>query len=164
MRTFVKAAMVAAAVIGGNGSAATAQTAKDLAGSWNLVSATVEQGSKQIDVFGPNPKGLLILGADGRFALLESRNDLHRFAANSRAEGTSDENKAVVTGSLAYYGRYAVDEAGKSLTYHIEVSTFPNWAGSDQRRPFTLVGDQLTYVSPGSLGLGPAKVVWKRAH
>jgi hypothetical protein len=164
MMTFVKIAAVATAVIAGYSSAAMAQTAKDLAGSWDLVSATIEQGDKQIDVFGPNPKGLLILGADGRFALLEIRSDLHPFAAESRAKGTPDENKAVVTGSLAYYGRYTVDEAGKSLTYHIEGSTYPNWIGSDQVRPFTLVGEEFTYVSPGSLGLGPAKVVWKRAH
>jgi hypothetical protein len=33
-----------------------AQTAKDLAGTWTLVSVVTEQGGNKTDPFGPNPK------------------------------------------------------------------------------------------------------------
>jgi hypothetical protein len=55
-----------------------------------------------------------------------------------------------------------VDASDKSLVFRIEGSTFPNWIGAEQRRPFSLSGDELTYTSPGSTGI-PAKVVMRRA-
>ena len=49
----------------------------------------------------------------------------------------------------------------KALLFHIESSTFPNWRGAEQRRPFTLSGDELTYTSPGSIGVA-AQVTMRR--
>ena len=46
-----------------------------------------------------------------------------------------------------------MDEAGKALIFRIEASTFPNWTGAEQRRAFALRGDELTYTSPGSIGV-----------
>jgi len=55
-----------------------------------------------------------------------------------------------------------VDETGKFLVLRIESSTFPNWAGAEQRRPFSLSGDELTYISPGSSGVA-TEIVLRRA-
>src|SRR5207248_11495665 len=38
-----------------------AQTAKDLAGSWTLVSVVTERDGHKTDSFGPNPKGILMV-------------------------------------------------------------------------------------------------------
>jgi hypothetical protein len=35
----------------------------------------------------------------------------------------------------------------------IESSTFPNWSDVEQRRPFSLSGDELTYTTPGTTGV-----------
>jgi len=51
---------------------------------------------------------------------------------------------------------------GKTLVFRIESSTFPNWNGAEQRRPFSLSGDELTYTSPGSTGVA-TQVVMRRA-
>ena len=51
-------------------STAIAQTAKDLVGTWNAVSATVEQGGNKTDTFGPNPKGTLVFDGNGRYVLV----------------------------------------------------------------------------------------------
>jgi hypothetical protein len=48
---------------------------------------------------------------------------------------------------------YTVAEADKTLVLHVESSTFPNWDGAEQRRAFSLSGDELTYTSPGSTGV-----------
>src|ERR1051326_2335549 len=37
-----------------------AQTVKDLAGTWTLVSVVTEQDGKKTDPFGPNPQGILM--------------------------------------------------------------------------------------------------------
>jgi hypothetical protein len=88
---------------------------------------------------------------------------LAKIAAGSRTQGTPDENKAVVHGSIAHTGRYTIDDGGKSITFHIETSTFPNWNGTSQKRALKLEGDTLSYtVTQPSAGGAPNDVVWKR--
>jgi hypothetical protein len=139
-----------------------AQTARDLVGTWTLVSNVTEQGGARTDVYGRNPRGTLVFGSDGRYALVFLRRELPYFATSSRLSGTPDENRAVVQGSIAHFGTYSVDAAGKALVLRIEGSTFPNWTGTEQRRTFTLSGDELTYTSPGSIGT-PTQVTVRRA-
>jgi hypothetical protein len=141
---------------------ARAQTAKDLVGAWVPVSNVAEQGGAKIQPYGPNPQGMLIFDANGRYGLILSRSDVPKFASNSRTKGTDEENKAVVQGTISHFGRYSVNEADKSITFHIESSTFPNFNGVEQKRPFTLAGDQLTYTVPGSSVGGTATASWKR--
>ena len=57
---------------------------------------------------------ILVFDGNARYALTLIGANLPKFAANNRAAGTADENKAVVAGSLAHFGTYAVDEANKS--------------------------------------------------
>lgn len=136
---------------------AAAQAAKDLVGAWDLEAAG--------ETYGKNPTGRLIFSADGRYALVITRNDLPKFASESRVKGTPDENKAVVAGSVAHFGRYSVDEKEKAILLKIESSTFANWNGSEQKRPFELKGNQLRYTNPKPSAGGPptGQVIWNRA-
>jgi Lipocalin-like domain len=91
------------------------------------------------------------------------RSDLPKFASNNRQQGAAEENKAIVQGSISYFGTYTVDEGAKTLTFHIEGCSFPNWIGTDQKRSFTLANDEMTWsVASGSSGK-PIRAVWKRA-
>jgi hypothetical protein len=86
-----------------------------------------------------------------------------KIAAGARTKGTPEENKAVVDGSIAHTGRYTIDDGGKSITFHVETSTFPNWNGTTQKRPLTVKGDMLTYtVTAPSNGSAPNDVTWRR--
>jgi hypothetical protein len=60
-------------------------------------------------------------GRAGVFALPE---DHKLFASNNRLDGTPDENRASVQGSIAYFGTYTVNDADHTLTFHIERCTF----------------------------------------
>jgi len=113
-------------------------------------------------MYGPNPQGLASFNSNGRYILLISRSGQPKFASNNRMEGTPEEYKAVVQGMNAHFGRYTVNEADKTITFHIETSTFPNWNGAEQKRPFTLTGDEFKWTTAGSSG-GMAEVVLKRA-
>jgi hypothetical protein len=106
---------------------AAAQTAKDIVGTWTLVSVTLEQDGKKSDLFGPNLRGQVTFGPNGRMSFIITRSDLPKFASNNRQAGTPEENKAVVQGSIAYFGTYSVSEKDKTFTVHIESCTFPNW-------------------------------------
>ena len=68
-------------------------------------------GTKR-QLFG-NPKGLLILAANGQFAQIMVRADRPNFKANNRLEGTAEENKAAVQGTTATFGTWSADEASR---------------------------------------------------
>ena len=142
---------------------AFAQTAKDLAGTWTLVSTVTEQGGNKTDTFGPNPKGILTVDTNGRYVLAIARADLPKVASNNRTTATPEENKAIVQGSVTHFGTLSVNAADKIIAFKIETATFPNWDGTEQQRPFTLTGDELTYTVPAQSGGGTGTVVWKRA-
>src|SRR5271165_5701636 len=134
---------------------AVAQTAKDLVGTWTLVSITIEQDGKKTDMYGPNPQGQAIFEPNGHFSIIITRSDLPKFASNNREAGTAEENKAIVQGSLANFGTYSVSETDKAITFHFEASTFPNSKGTDQKRLFKLSGDELSWtLTTPSVGSG----------
>jgi hypothetical protein len=141
---------------------ALAQSARELlVGNWQLVSNIIDQGGKKINQFGPNPHGVLFFETSGRYTLVIVRDGLPIFASNGRANGTPDENKEVVQGSIAHFGTYSVSD--NSIVFNVEHSTFPNWDGGVQRRPFTLKGDEMSFfVAAASLGGGSSQVTWKR--
>jgi hypothetical protein len=109
-------ALLAASVLGlivASGPAVSQQKSlKDqLVGAWSLLIAdnVLPDGNKP--TFGPNPNGILIFDASGHYALEIGRSNNPRIAANNRVQGTADENKAIVAGTLAHFGTYTVDEA-----------------------------------------------------
>jgi hypothetical protein len=133
---------------------------KQLVGSWALVSASAP--SPDVQPFGSND-GFVVFEANGRFSLQLVLSSLPKFVSNNRAKGSTEENKAVVQGSIGYFGTYALDAADGTLTLHIERSTFPNWNGLDQKRLITsLTADELKYTNPAASVGGTAELVWKR--
>jgi len=138
--------------------------AQQVQGSWILVSLYVEQDGKKIEPFGSKPRGSMILTPDGRFSIILLRASLPKFASNNRVTGTAEENQAVVQGSLAHYGSYAVaSEKEHTVNLRNEGSTFPNWDGQYQKRVWTVKGDELSVTNPTASVGGVAYVIWKRA-
>jgi hypothetical protein len=142
---------------------AIAQSLKgQLVGSWIFVSneQTRSDGSK-VQGYGAEPKGINIFSADGRFVVLFLRGDLPKLA-NSKA--TPEEAKAIVAGSIGYFGTYTVDEPNKTIHYHVEGTTFPNQR-TEQRRVISLLTDkELRYRNPGPTTAAQIEVVLKRAN
>ena len=87
-------------------------------------------------------------------------------AANDKSRGTPAEYQAAVQGSNAHFGTYVVDEAAGTVTFRIEHASYPNWEGTEQRRPYTVAGDVLTYTVPApTTGNGAVgEVGWRRAR
>jgi Lipocalin-like domain len=137
---------------------------EELIGTWVLVSSYNQRpdGSKVVP-FPGTPTGILMRDGNGRVSAQQISTGLPKFASNNRQEGTPEENKAVVQGTLCYFGTYSVNETDRTFTVHVENCTFPNWAGTDQKRFFTLVGDELTLTGSAAASGGTAHVVWKRA-
>jgi hypothetical protein len=117
-------------------------TAQQLVGAWKLVSWTVKfDGGDAVEPYGPNPKGRLVLTADGYWIIILS-------ASNRKPAKTSDEKAALLDSLLAYSGRYTVD--GDKITNHVDISSNEVFSGAnrDQTRFFKLEGDKLTIRTP----------------
>ncbi len=139
--------------------------AEQLIGAWTYAALdTVRPDGSRTPMFGPSLRGMAIFDASGHYALLTARPDLPKFTSNNRMNATADEYKAVGQGSIAHFGRYTVDEVGKTITFRIDTSTFPNWNGMEQTRPFTITGDELRWTTPNASGGGTGEVVLKRAQ
>jgi hypothetical protein len=140
-----------------------ASVAERIAGTWSLMSLEVQQGDNRIAVFGTDPRGIQIMAPNGRFAVITTRAELPLHASGNRMQGTDEEYRAIAQGANAAYGRYTIDEAAGTITFHVEVSTFPNWEGQNQVRAFTLEGDEWHYLNPSpAVGDGMVHVVWRR--
>src|SRR6267378_4080344 len=130
------AAVLALALSAGAAAAQPAKSLKDqIVGTWNFVVAevTAPDGKKSFP-FGETPKGILIFTADGRFAQIHVAGDVPRIASNNRMTATPEEYAAIMRRSLSVFGTYTVDEANRTVTYHIVSSSFPNWGGEAQTR------------------------------
>jgi hypothetical protein len=137
---------------------------QQLVGTWTLVSTeNMKADGSKVDVFGPNPRGVLIFDRGGHYSLTIVRSDLPKFAATTSDQGTAQENKAVLAGMIASFGTYSLDEADGTLTTHVEGSSFPNLAGGEQKRIISsLTASELKYSNPATATGSKAEVVWQR--
>jgi Lipocalin-like domain len=97
---------------------------QQVVGAW-LLGSVYDQTTDGVkhDVWGPGVQGALMISSSGRFSLL--------LMAGNREEA-SPNPRSPVGPAIAYFGTYTVDEGAKTLTYHIEASTFPEWNGTDR--------------------------------
>ena len=135
-----------------------------LVGTWTYVSSTSTRADG-IKAERPNLKGMVIYTSDGHFSFINVSGDLPKLAANDRARATAEEARAVVAGSIAYYGTYLVDEANKTVTARVEGSTFANLIGGpEQKRIITsITADELRFTNPRTPSGETLEFVWKRA-
>jgi hypothetical protein len=154
----------------GSGAVAQQKSIKDqLVGAWTLLlDDGINPDGTHVPAFGPNPVGTLIFTRNGRYSLQIMR-VVNRgpFASNNRDAGTAEENKAVSQGTISHFGTYTIDEGGKTLSFHVDGSSFPNWENTSQKRLITAITDEvLTYANPTSStpgrGFTQTELAWKK--
>ena len=137
-----------------------------LVGTWTQVSIDVafQDGTKR-PLYGENPRGIVIYTSDGYFSLMQARADLPKLASGRPSTATAEEAKAVVAGSIAYFGRYSLDEASNVVTLDIQASTFANQIGdpTEKRTITSLTDSELKFTRPGLVPGTTLDVVFMRA-
>jgi Lipocalin-like domain len=145
------------------GTYAIAQSSNDIVGSWSFVlNETTNADGSKVNTYGAKPKGIIMFDSGGHFSLFIANPDRPKFASGNRMQGTSEEYKAAVQGSISYFGRYSVDESAKAINFELEASSFPNWDGVTQKRPFSISGDELRFTNSSGSSGGAVLVVMKR--
>lgn len=141
-----------------------ADARQQIVGIWKLVSSvnTAKDGTVTKGIsFGPNPAGRIAFTSSGHYVSVNTNPNLPKFASGNRAQGTAEENKAVVKGSIASFGTYSVSADGKMLTVKQEGGTWALRNGMEEKRALTLSGDDLKYTTAATVG-GSSELVYKR--
>lgn len=140
--------LILALALGISSSACAQTTAENqVAGTWRMMSATIDPGGKNISAYGEKPNELLVFTPDMHFVEVLTDAEIPRFASNARGEGTDDENRLAMSRSIGFFGTYTVDEKGEFSGNHVEGATFPNWVGSVRTRDdlsLVVAGDRMT--------------------
>jgi Lipocalin-like domain len=136
-------------------------------GTWQLALVdNVSPDGTRVHLYGPDPHGILVFDAGGRYSLQIMSADRPKFAANDKSKGTAEEYRAAVQGSNCHFGRYAVNEHDHTVTFNVEHATFSNWEGTTQILPFEIDESKnikfiLAHPTTGGPGV-TGEVVWKR--
>jgi hypothetical protein len=155
-RSRLSLALVAAALIALTAPASAGSVVKEpksikerLVGTWIFISSinTRKDGSTY-DRWGPNPKGVLMFDASGRYSQIITRSETALFGPKT----------------IFSFGTFTVDEVDTMIVTHIEGASVPKLNGTQQRRKIKLLnGDELRYVNLDGLSGAMIDAIWKRA-
>jgi hypothetical protein len=147
---------------------ATAQQSlkEQLLGTWILVAwDQVRPDGSKFQKYGTDPPGLSF-ERNGRFFAMMARPDLPKIAASDPQKATPEEARAIMAGSIAYYGTYTVNEPERIVILRMEATTFPNQIGRElPRRIVSVTANEMVYANPSATtGGGQIQLSWKRAQ
>ena len=134
-----------------------------LLGTWKLVRWYNEAADGTItEPFGLGPVGFISYSHDGYMFAHLAIADRARYAANDMAAGTIDEDSAAMKSHVSYAGRYEI--SGNHVVHHVELASFPNWTGTDQRRQIRFEEGRLRLSAPFEYAgaIVTAHAVWER--
>ena len=139
---------------------------KDIAslfvGSWSLVSwvLTRPDGGTEYP-FGEDAVGWIMYTQDRRMAAHLMRRSRALLKSERLRESTPEERAAAYLDHFSYCGTYRVNPDAQTVTHHVDVSSSPNWVGSDRARTFELSADSLTLFAALADG-SQNRLEWKR--
>lgn len=129
-----------------------------LVGTWKLVRFVVHRSGGQGDVypFGEDAQGLILYGADGWMSAVLShadRDELSSRRLESMGKAPDAEKAAAFETYLSYCGRWRLE--GDEVVHSVEHALVPNIEGTELRRHWAFVGEQLvlSYEIVGKRGL-----------
>ena len=134
---------------------------EQIVGSWRLVSQYSEEKGVKSYTYGDKPVGLLVFDASGNVSQFLAKPNLPKFAIDNRLKGTDKEYRDVMQGMLASIGTYTVE--GSTVTVKWIASSYPNRAGTTEKRTYSISGDELSGSNPTSSSAGTSITKWVRA-
>jgi hypothetical protein len=137
-----------------------------LIGSWRLRrwTAIADDGSESSPM-GDAPNGLLVYSGDRTMIVLMGQADRPRIASDDVTGGTETARAEAFASFIAYGGPFEVE--GNIVSHHVQMSQFPNWVGTVQRRRWELdAADRLLTLTSPPMTVGGAtriqRLTWER--
>lgn len=131
--------------------------AQDLLGTWSLVSQIRTHADGRVQhPMGEKPVGSLTYSPDGRMSVAIMAEGRAKTGADGFRGLTVAQKAEAAAGYLSYAGTFRVE--GDTVIHDVEISLFPDWVGTAQRRRASLEGDTLT------LSAGEFTMTWKKVQ
>ncbi len=131
-----------------------------LIGHWRLVSTeTAREGEAPTSTLGPSPLGTIVYTTDGHVQAQLTRSA----RASVRPADASPAEARELARYTAYFGRFAVDEAGRTVTHRRDGTFVPG--ERDIVRNIDLSGNRLVLTTPTTLVNGKTqftRITWER--
>jgi hypothetical protein len=140
-------------------------SASDIVGDWRLLE-WVSEGADDVELpMGERPEGILVYSPTGTMCSTFGRSGRPPIDGDDMQGGPAEQRLEAMGSFIAYSGSFRVD--GGDVLHEVEVSLFPNWVGSTQRRHVALEagGDRLVLTSDPFVvrgRLGVQKLTWER--
>jgi hypothetical protein len=134
---------------------------QQILGSWSLISLYNEEQGVKSYPYGEKPVGLFVFDRSGYVSQFLWKPDLAKFAFPNRLKGTDKEYREVMQGMLSGFGTYTVE--GDSVIIKWVASSYPNRAGTAEKRVYKIVGDELDGMNPTAASGGSSHAKYVRA-
>jgi Lipocalin-like domain len=156
--------IVGAIALSGSASAQTRSRSR-LIGIWKLRSClrTFKDGRTEYP-FGEKPVGRIEYDKAGRMSALLMRPGRRSTLPPGMEldKAPNEELRDAVTGFVAYFGTFEIDEATQKVVHHIEASLSPSWVGTDLNRSFHFDAGRLILTRPAPDGSSSDELIWER--
>jgi hypothetical protein len=165
VRFVAGSALVGVMALGAPGAWAQQKSAglkQQILGAWSLVSLYNEEKGVKSYPYGEKPVGLFIFDRTGHVSQFLSKPELAKFAFPNRLKGTDKEYREVMQGMLSGFGTYTVD--GDSVIIKWVASSYPNRAGTAEKRIYKIAGDELSGMNPTAASGGSSYAKYTRAR
>jgi hypothetical protein len=135
-------------------------------GTWKLIAMEGRKSNGEIIYpYGEHPNGIVTYTAGGWMSAQIFRIGRPGIASGDNGLTTVEEARAIVAGSVGYFGTYEVDEAAKTVMHTVVGSLIPNWENGVQRRLYELSGNRITLTTPSLPTGGQDSIhvlIWER--
>ena len=122
----------------------TGETAKELIGSWRLLSYEDRDASGTIVYpYGKSPAGLLVYDSTGHMAVQIMKNPPPDVSSDDWDKFTVAEKVALYEGYVAYFGRFEVDDTRHVVIHLPEADLSRLYIGRREERHFELASNRL---------------------
>ena len=133
---------------------------EQIVGSWQLVSLYNQDKDGKRFPYGDKPVGLTIYDRSGYVMQFLSKPNLPKFAVANRLKATDKEYREVMQATLSGFGSYTVQ--GDTVTIKWVASSYPNRAGTTEKRTYKIVGDELSVTNPTAASGGTSYAKYAR--
>jgi hypothetical protein len=139
-------------------------------GVWRLVSCeSTDKASGQVRrPFGAKPVGRITYDDAGRMSA-QLMDPGRKVVGGAASRGSSaalrdasvEDMRAVLTGFVAYFGTFDIDEPRREVVHHVRACLIPSWVGQDLRRSYEFRADgRLVLTAAGDQAV--TRLVWER--
>jgi hypothetical protein len=130
----------------------------ELVGTWRLAGCVRRSGGRTEHPFGEQPVGLLLYTQDGRMSVHLAFGDREPLSSLDLAELPEAEAALAFRTYLGYGGRYRI--RGDTVVHSVEVSSIPDWVGTELVRRVSTSGEMLVLRTPEER-TAEGSVVWE---